>query len=645
MSIYLGTPVDKRRADEKFAHFDVDYARVDRFDLLRIRIRSGVMEPTYSFAAYLIFFSWFLASGYTDKIFIAGVPMTWNLSAASPFLDPVIDLIIATTSAIASDMVLSLGLVEKEVPKSSRAKKTYLKRVRLSDVKEIFSLLDPSIILSGVGLSGKGLHLDSIRVLLNLQRLIDMYIHGQQSGSSSFGDIGPKSDYGTLVASVKLVAGIEEISMVGNEAQVPAKWEDTLNLELQADYTVVKLHAIDGTHDMKPDEQVEGKGHLIRFVSGTLPGDGEFISNLVYRLFANLLGNDASDVHSLCQLISSCIPLISRFDVGQATLFLLFVISLGYDSHGIVKLIRDKGDLLGAIILTDAPLRIRDRMVVSLTGPELFAVYSSWMTSEAAAGAIAEFLSLRDLGNGSGRTTITAIDISSYSKLLRQIRSRVRANPDPNTLSAIRVLRYSNFVPLAATTENIINCLKNIHAGVFPQNSTVTEHIFLGNTCIAANLAVFGTTSITFMNPNGKVVDLYSSAKDDPRTDSTSKITVQKLVTAKKGKRKYEDHEEVVPSWNRLCVSKVPLGKAISDFLLMQDRHVITQLTVYDSKSLGNVEIHPLSGSLPELLEALRPFGGTPEFFGSSKKVKLSNEPEVIGTGAKKSMDIHSFGL
>jgi hypothetical protein len=214
---------------------------------------------------------------------------------------------------------------------------------------------------------------------------------------------------------------------------------------------------------------------------------------------------------------------------------------------------------------------------------------------------------------------------------MNEIMKRFRLEVTDEVRVLIRAARFPH-TDLAASSENIAICLRQIAENSLPSSFFVTEHIFRSvDYSIAANLSIFGHQSISFMNTGGKLIDLWSVKGDDPNTKTKKKISIQELVQAKKGKKKYIQKDEEVYFWDRVVVSRVPIDMAITDFLTVKKTHKIAQLQSYDTKIVGNTEIHSSKSGENEILDQLRAFGGVEEDFEKVVKKAKFEEAPVIG--------------
>jgi len=632
MSIFLGAPASTKSASIEFSQRGELYRKVDRIDLLDIRITKPLYRCASDFLVFLSQLPWFLMSVYDQKVQVLGYALITPLAMANPWFDFEITLALAFTSALPASLVLTKKLMAKSPGNSSKASHGYISEpMKISAVKSFVADLPKGDFLSDTGVSGQGLHIASVTSLLFLLRLINVFIHGQQEEDMSIGDIDDKTHCGAEVGTISNEGKEDILTRVSDEKWMtsPAILERIgVTQTMRCEMVLLNKQKMNA-HVSSPDRIPEEQGHPFVFVPFTMPNDAKYYGDVVMRYFPAFISTSEDVLSKGVDRLRSSIPLLCRTLAGQVALFLLFGIDMAIQSGGILHVIKDQGSVLGMILYTSQPLHIGNILRRSVDADSIRDTVSQWMTQTGALDGVAKLLSGLTLrSDGQTKKTLNRSQISTAPKFLAELAKRNSPfSLDASDIVNISALEYDSFKPQNCSSENIAACFTRIAEGRMPDNCLISSSLFTDDIVVSANLSVFGYTSVSLVNPGGKKIALYAVKSEDPMMGKTKEVLVQSLVMAKKGKRKFAETKETVQFWDRICVSRVPISKAIKDLELIREKHYLYQLSAYDSKILGNVDIHPVSGGDSELLGAIRNFGGKKEDFEDvSKKVRYEEK-------------------
>jgi hypothetical protein len=647
MSVFLGIPSDSRSASQVFSSIGENYRKADRMEDLKIRARVCV-DASYTFLSYLMLLPWYLSSAASGHPQILGVDIQFALSSVAPFLDFEVGIALACTSAILSSVVDHYHLISKSVGQNSKANYGYVGRVQLTQLKKLVQSVGQEKIRFSSGVQGQGMSPNAVLSALAMSRIIGIYVTTQMRRSYSNETMKTDTDSGFIRTKISVAAdGEDYIETHDDKWVVNQETFERLGLTATTNYEVIRYEPVSTniSTEATPSQCAERTGHPIIFTPFSLPGDGEYFADRLYRYFSAFFSFDYEKARISCQTIADSVPLISRSVEGQMILFLMYSVFLSIESGSRLQIIKDEARVLGVILITLQPLMIGRNLVAPVLGKDMRQTLSTWTTLDQALDVVAKSLSERSMVDDSPKRTITGYNINTFKDLMLELTKRRQATSLPSSvLQALRAISYDNFVPLSCTTENVAKCFLNCAGLSVPSNCWINETLLTRNPVIAANLSVFGPSSISLLNPGGKKIDLYIDKTEDPLAGKKKEIVVQTIVPGKKGKRRVDEKKETVAAWDRLCLSRVPVLKAIEDYRTVQKLHTIHQLSTYDTKILGNVDVHPISGGDNELLAAIRFLGGTKAFFDAQAPVKQKFVP-LEPVGEEMSDDEETGGL
>jgi hypothetical protein len=596
--------------------------------------------------------SFFQATPYRMASYSLGAPVVYNrklfsfaLSALPPMKDVRIHIAFAAERPLSADLIISRAL-KFQVP-GGRYSYGYHTTAPIS-FSELQAYMDPikdSPIVHTSGVYGKGFTPRAAASFITLSRLVRCYLESQPMPEMDeiFDTvIEEKNCIGTATISAALDdTALPNITGDG-EVSIGEKWLTDLTINVGTEHDVVyKLKCPMQFISSQPGSVPEFTGHPIRFVPGSMPADQRFFGDLLYGPFSLVFNHLASKSKISVKTITDNLLQISRDAHGQELLHLMLTIHLALSCMGTCTAVMDdKGRLLGSILYTGQPIWVGDNLVSPVLDTNIRASVSDWMTSQAARGIIARKLSDRKMLKGEPAVPITAESIESHIQLATEISQRSRFSTVSGTfLSAIRLAGYDH-VSLPASEENIALALRNIAARTIPNTFWVSDRLFLeSDFVVTANLSIFGPSSVSFYNPGGKLVDIYFDKEDDPNAGKKKRIVHQEVVSGKKNRVKVATTEKEVFYWDRLCISRVGLEEAVKDFRTLRETCRITQVQTYDTKILGNLDVHPISGGSSELLMALRTFGGDERKFAKVKTREPFKEAGTVGVEAEDSDD------
>jgi len=638
MSLYFGIPSSNRLSTPEFSSLGLNLRKVDRISLLAIRVARS--RPTSKFL--MGGFASILPQVITAKTLGFPIPVCSKFLTQIATMDPIKDFdtyaSFVTTDELSAKTMNDLDLAKKDPGGKYQFGYVTRNKVMASRVKDIVSAIGMKNLHPDNGVRGQGLCPFAIRATLALSKIALGYLSSQVTSQYVTNEEKDGVDWfvSALVRSSDNIKTGTEFDLI--EEVLHAKPSVMTSLGFPAFEEKVDIVRCTGVEHasifVKADNVLENTAHCFRFVKGALPCDTSFMGDLLFENFADLFDTDHSKASSKIDSILRHLPAICRTAIGQELLHIWVSISMAIRSSGFLRCVLDSSDaFLGTILQTREPLWIGENIVMPVDGNNVRTTLSSWMTRDKARASVAAFLSALPMRTGDkAPKALTANDLSTYSDLLTEIQRRKKASSLTDSVeTCLNFLGYEN-KELAATEENITLALTNIAQKLYPTSGVVTKTLFLYHSLlVSSNLSIFGYKSVSFINPSGKKVDLYKERANDPHAKEMKKILKQKPVLAKKGKRSFESMEEEVPFWDRLCVSRVDIEQACKDFDVILATHRIFQLASYDTKILGNVDVHPFAKGESMMLTALRSFGGVEADFERSEKRPKYEEAKQMG--------------
>lgn len=624
MSQILGIPTSNRQSAPSFARIGENYRKANTMQELAIHVCRPLM--TFFYAGFLNIIPWLILSAFSPGYQTINRPIDKDFFyALDTFMVPDHYLVFVTSAQLPSDQAKKLNLVERTPGGKHKWGYITTKRMAVTKVVDLWKQIKKLgvDVETSQGISGSGFTINAVKSILAIGRIVRAFLLAQP-GSPSSTPLTSSSIFKAETVVVSTSSTVTAPQWDENDSTVFLVPDDGSFVDDDS-CSFVRRESTRAIQEVfvKVDTISEaGPAHLFRYVPYTLPADTTFYASLVYKHFSHLFAPDSKAAKSIIEGLVNPIGYLSTVAEGNQLLFILYVISLTIDCGGFLQVVMDGDILLGCAMFTGQHLWRGEYLVAPVDADSIRTTVSQWITSTKARSVVAGFLSELPTTAG-GKSTINEGHISTPKDLVKEIMRRTRPVALLDEVrNVLPYLGYS-FDFLEASSKNIASILANIHHSSLPENFAITEHIFLYANCyIVANLSSFGTRSISLMNVGGKMIDIYVDAKDDPNNKATKKVIKQTLGTAKKGKKIMRDEEVEVRFWDRICVSRVPIEQALRDFEAFKDTKRISQLTVYDSRSLGNIDIHPLEKFDDELLEAIRLFGADKEYFESRKKVK-----------------------
>lgn len=493
-----------------------------------------------------------------------------------------------------------------------------------------------NLVVSTSGVAGQGFSINATAAFLALNCLANALLNTQISDTDTDGPSNTQPGVGYVDVEQSIDEDMRP-TFEGSKIVMGENWFKKYDLEIpteSATFSVLMCPPQRPEYFVTSAAKLTDKYcHAFQFVLGCMPPDSEFIGDFLYTNFPLLFHEDPEISNIIMKNICDNLLPIVRHGVGQAILHVILSLSIAFRCGGVCKVIMDSTSLLGTVIAVrdkDQVLSLQGITYRPLSGPSLTSCLDSWMTSSSARDTIAAALSNMIVLSGSKKVIITRDDIKEFSDLCSEIRKRARISSfSEDLLMAIGRARYDHTF-LSGSEEHITLCLTQIASKVIPSTSYVTKTLFQqDDTVLAANLSLFGPSSISFLNPGGKSINLYLNADDDPLHKKKKEITVQRPILGKKGKRKYEEVKSEVFAWDRLTVSRVSIENAVKDMITIQSIHKIHQVQAYDNQILGNVDVHDIREGRSDMLDALRRFGAT-------KDVLTIRDTRVESSGNKK---------
>jgi hypothetical protein len=632
MSIYLGIPSSNRQSTKEFSSIGQNYRKATSIKELGIAITRPI--TTFYYSAFLSLLPWIICAGFFNLPVVVNAPTPFTLSSFTVFQDVEFLFCFAMASALSAQLQQKHNLTSVRV--GGKATHGYVTsgKLALSKLKAIVADLPSKDLYMDIGISGKGLSPRAAQVFMTMSRIFHGFLYSQLPLGKEFKEMVPgQNHHGYIRAKVTKAADkTKGLVLVDGEFSCGEDAMKKMGLIDGSVYDIIGVDTIEVDEiQATPSMITEADGHPIVFTPSSMPADGEFYYDLFMNHFQHAFSSVPNKAKNSIQAIKEDIPLISRFHEGQVLLFLVFCMSLAIKCGGKLQVVMEAGVVMGVVLFTQQPLILGDALRVPVEADAIRSTVSSWMTSSAALDEIAKVLSDTATKGGRAKVKIARDKINTPSRLMAEIDKRDRIT-EPLSISFVTALKFLTFPDkedLPASDENITKALVNIAEKRHPSNFHIGPALFTSaDTYVASNLSVFGHISISFLNPGGMQIAIYKDKDEDPNHGIKKKITIQKVVAAKKGKRKFEEKEEEIAFWDRICISRVDIPVAVQDFENFRSFKKINQLQAYDSKILGNIDVHPLKNGTGEILEALRSFGGASEDFPAKKKKVF--EPAVV---------------
>jgi len=629
MSVHFGLSTSNRQASLDFAAKGLNIRKVNEFAAMEMRVISPQLP--FQISTFYTTIPYVMASAHLQHPLVIGKPLFgFSMNQLSNYKDGSSVISFATPAPLNDTLIRKHSLIFKN-PGGKYSSGYYTQHpIEFSDLADFAVDFPNTLVHRSSGVTGIGLSLKAASGLITLGRLVSWFLVTQLP--VDYLPSRPSIDGGrgfietTLAESMDENAKVEVVSIEEEEIlSIGSVTATTFDINTTDLYGVIRQTTLNqDAFWVHPDNLPPHDGHVFEFVESSLPADKRMVRDILVSHFSTLFSTDGDRAFSAISVIVDNLVPISRHEHGQELLHILMTMSLGIRCAGqTVVVVDERHKLLGTVLLTTSNLYIESRVLDPLSVDELSEAVGKWMTSKGARQMIADRLTHLVCLESKKKELVTLQRIDSHASLTSEIMKRTRFPSITNSLlSAIRLSDYSHRW-LPATSENIAICLRNIAERKIPESFMVTEVLFTDrDTPAVANLSLFGPKSISFLNAGGKAIDLYRSRDDDPLVGKKKKVVVQEVRNGRKGKKIVESKESEVFSWNRICVSRVSIAEAVRDLQSIKDNHRIMQVQSFDTKILGNVDVHGMSGGNGEILEALRYFGGDDgDFIARKKKV------------------------
>jgi hypothetical protein len=622
MSFYIGIPVSNRQASPEFALLSQNFRRANNISELKIKVCRPLL--TFFYIGFLSIVPWLIASVYGNTLQCLQETPDCKFAVIPQLAEPTFNFCVVTASALTAAILKKCKMVlRKPGGKFSNGAITEGKITSAGALKIVEVLKKENIVLhSETGLGSGSLTFDAVKAMRTLGRLVNGFLHAQPVEEYLLPLSKDNTTWGHIRSTIKLSA-TDSDKLAYREGKLSAGKDE--EFETDASYDVIGVPAF-AEEDIfvTVDEVHESSGHCFRFVPFTVPADKEFFAEFLYNHFLYFFADKHTTSKTVIEQFVRNLPAIGSILHGSELIFCLYVISLCIATGGHMQLIRDGSSILGILVITTRHIWRGDVLVAPVDADSIRSTVASWMTISGSRKIIAEVLSKLPVKASKSKVTISSDEIDTLPKLLAAIVARTPLRAMISDLDlAIRSAGYDAML-LSASTDNISLVLRDIFNKITPSDFALSQQLFLNpEPILVANLSRFGVSSVSFNNAGGKAMDVYCNEHDDPNASKTKEITIQTLQMGKKGKKTFKEEKKTVSFYDRLCISRVPIDIAVKDFEAFIESHKIVQLTVYDARVFGNVEVHPLpNGSKSEVIEALRLFGGIKEKF-AVKKTKV----------------------
>jgi len=643
MSFYIAIPSNNRQASQEFALLNQNYRRANNIGELRIKATRPLQ--TFFYIGFLSIIPWLIASAFGLSYQCLQMGPRFNFGNIPQISEPTFIFCIVTAAALPAAFIKKFGLTAKKPGGKFTHGYCSTGKISADEANRIVTAAktgkDKVTVYPEAGIGGNGLCYTAVKSLRTLGRLVNGFLKSQPR-ETRLEHISTDQHYGHVnTPIVKTDTDEDEIDfrngvLSAGEIRIPD----------QTDFPKVDIIR----NPMFPENEVfvlpttvyESAGHCFPFVPFTIPSDRDFFAGLLYGHFANFFASDAKSAKGLIEQLVDHLPAIGSLYHGSELLFLLFCIHLAISTGGSISVISDGSTFIGVVLHTLQHIWRGDVLVAPVDADSIRKTLATWMTTSRAREIIAETLSKMPVATTKRKAKVAVTDIPDLSSLMTVLTARIQLSSSNSDLDL--ALKSANYVyePISASTENITLALNSIFAKTIPEGFVLSPELF---TCtdpvLVANLSVFGYKSISFSNAGGKPLPIYAEAIDDPNMSATKDILIQTLVAGKKGAKKFKEEKKSVSYYDRICITRPNIETAVKDFEGFLESRKIHQLTVYDVKAYGNVDVHPLTdGGKSEIILALRQFGAVKDFFPSKKQKADFVEVDEGGSEDESDLDL-----
>jgi len=481
------------------------------------------------------------------------------------------------------------------------------------------------------GVAGKGFCVNGLKAYNVLSKLIGVFLSTQRR--DGFTDATEMEGDMVSTSTILKIGTEDEITV--NEADdmtISQKGAERLGLRIGAGYAFVRAAANReygirfGSHQV-----METDGHIIPYAPRTFPGDGDYVADVLARRLFPVLGKDENAALGVISMIAEQVPVLARLEIGEYLLFLLTAMDITMSVGGLMSVMLEGVEMVAIVIHTDRPISVAGVVWSPIESDNIRSTLESLSSNASAVRCVVDLLSSLDLVNG-GKVDITAEEIDTPAALAVEIskRKRVRVLSDEQRL-AIKTLSFDG-ERYTCSLEEVISMLHRIKRNEMPRWFKSSVELFVEEeTVLIANLSCFGEKSVSLRNSGGAKMLLYSNPDEGPGVTATRKVVKNEVVSGKGKNKKIQKVEIDVPVWDRVCFSRVDVKVALQDMRGILSEHFILQISPYDSRTLGDVEIHSLKGMEKEWIGALREYGESSSFFGKRKRGLDGDEEEREG--------------
>jgi len=376
-------------------------------------------------------------------------------------------------------------------------------------------------------------------------------------------------------------------------------------------------------------------GHYFPYFEGSIDSQPHIVKDMISQYFYRVFGAREAAVAKGVSLVMGYWEGCAASDVGKELTHLAYVIKLGMETGGRVVMIHDGEFYRGAVLQTSKWLKVENSIVKPLSGSATTKAIESFVSAAGILTQIAALLSSLQLADGSAAVVLTEVEIRKSAQLVEQVMLRepiTAENILDNLAPLVKRLVYDTEDYITVNSNNLISFLHGAKSGTTPDTPmAITIEALTIRDPAYFQLARFGHTAPSFINPGGVKFDLFKRADDDPN----SKGVVQTVVKRMKGKGGVieEKREEItVYGWGTIFITRKELQYAYADYKQMVREKAIRQTRNDKIKSTA-MKVVLDKGSGP-LLVALRDFGNDEKLKGpkakkNDKKRKYEAEIDV----------------
>jgi len=493
-------------------------------------------------------------------------------------------------------------------------------------------------------------NIQGMKAISTVSRLLHLFL-GLQRPSTTSATYNKAAEIG--VVYVNPATGWEKTGFSYHSGAYSVGKDQATAIGASTGDLVYKTYAFDTTNAIKSPSSVSRNSltHYFPYFDGSIESYDNIVKDFISLYFARVFGKNEKAVAKGVTRIMGYWKSAAGTDVGQELTHLCFVCKLALDTGGLVTLIKDGEIYRGATRSATRWLLVEGNAVKPLAPASNKDAINAFYSAGGTLASIAVEISKLLMKDGSPATQVTAVDINTSAKLVEKCHER-EAISSQNIRDAleplITALKYDSEEFATVNQPNILSFLHGVKSNTVPSTPMyISIEVLVSQNPHYYQLARFGSTGPSFINPGGVKFDLFVKADDDPKAKSwTEKRILRQKV---KGGKIEEKEEEVTRyGWDEIYILRRELPLAMKDLTMMIKERAIRQTEQSKMKSTA-VKIKLEKGSGPVLV-ALRDFGNTEKLKGTSAKKTLGKrkyEEEVnVGNPADDSEDDDAdFGM